>query len=140
LDCQFERDYYEKDILKGAEVMFGERYTLVIHCLHFSGILCNLMKYDIAIVNRYNGDISLCLSIGIFSLTRMVLFSSTQHALNRRYETCKILGRFRPGIIRAKRKRVTRKQLLIEVTRADSMQRRLAAKAYSTHDGHHQSS
>jgi hypothetical protein len=63
--------------------MFGERYAFVIHFitfLHFSGILCNLMKYDTAcplkVVNCYNVDI-LYLSIGIFSLNRMVLFSST---------------------------------------------------------------
>ena len=27
--------------------VFGERHGLVIHCLHFSNKLCNLMKYDI---------------------------------------------------------------------------------------------
>ena len=52
--------------------MFGERYAFVIHCLHFSGILCNLMKYDIPrntkVVNRYNVDILLYVSIGNFSL------------------------------------------------------------------------
>ena len=63
--------------------MFGERYAFVIHFitfLHFSGILCNLVKYDTAcplkVANRYNVDILLYLSIGIFSLNRMVLFLS----------------------------------------------------------------
>jgi hypothetical protein len=32
LDCDSNKTiYYEKDILKGAEVMFGERYAFVIH-------------------------------------------------------------------------------------------------------------
>ena len=30
---------YEKDMLKGAEVIFGERYGLVMHCLHSSSLL-----------------------------------------------------------------------------------------------------
>ena len=30
---------HQKDTLKGAEVIFGERYSLVMHCLHSSRIL-----------------------------------------------------------------------------------------------------
>ena len=39
LDCGLNKTNTKKDRLKGAEVVFGERYGLVIHCLHCSSIL-----------------------------------------------------------------------------------------------------
>ena len=39
LDCVSNKTEYQKDMLKGAEVIFGERYGLVMHCLHSSSLL-----------------------------------------------------------------------------------------------------
>jgi hypothetical protein len=39
LDCVSNKTEYQKDMLKGAEVIFGERYGLVMHCLHYSSLL-----------------------------------------------------------------------------------------------------
>jgi hypothetical protein len=78
-------------------------WYIFLHCLHFSGILCNLMKYDIAcplkVINRFNVDILLYLSIGIFSLNRItfIYIACTEPKI----WTCKI-----PGYFSTKRKRV----------------------------------
>ena len=39
LDCVSNKTEYQKDMLKGAEVIFGERYGLVMHCLQSSSLL-----------------------------------------------------------------------------------------------------
>jgi hypothetical protein len=39
LDCVSNKTEYQKDMLKGDEVIFGERYGLVMHCLHSSSLL-----------------------------------------------------------------------------------------------------
>jgi hypothetical protein len=61
--------------------MFGEMYAFVIHFitfLHFSGILCNLVKYDTAcplkVVNRYNVDILISIDRNFFTESIGVIF------------------------------------------------------------------
>jgi hypothetical protein len=39
LDCVSNKTNTKKDTLKEAEVIFGERYGLVMHCLHSTSIL-----------------------------------------------------------------------------------------------------
>ena len=45
-DCVSNKTEYQKDMLKGAKVIFGERYGfIVMHCLHSSSLLY-IVWYD----------------------------------------------------------------------------------------------
>jgi hypothetical protein len=105
LDCDSNNTIMKKISWKGPKLCSAKGMPLLyilLHYLHFSWILCNLMKYDTAyplkVVNRYNVEILLYLSNGVI----FIYIACTEPKI----WTCKIPGRFRPGYFSAKRKRV----------------------------------